>query len=502
MALSFKKILLNNIDSLLIAIAGFVFILMMAHYGGIGVSPDSIAYTSAAKSFITDGTFIQYDEMPYVDFPVGYPIFLSIFFKLFGTDFVHVGVYINASLFAALIFLCGYLINSFTYTSRLYKIVILICIALSPALLEIYSMLWSETLFIFLVVLFIAVLYQYINRLTITSLFIAAIIVAAVCVTRYAGISIIAAGGFVLLFAKHQSIKQKIIHILLYGAVACSMLIGNLIRNSLIEGHVTGAREKSLTGLFANITYFGRVLCDWFPFTFNHYAFAGVFGLIVILLLITAVLWHLISGKDKNTVEYITTVFATVYILFIIITATISRFETLNSRFISPAFVLLLLILSYWLNRLVVATKGGIKILCILVTIIVGAAFVWNEYKISYQSYDDLRGYGIPGYTDDEWKLSPTVQYIQSHKDIFSDEYEVYSNANDAVYFFTGHTAQQLPHKQALKETRDFYMEDHVYLVWFYLGDNPDLIPLNDILKNKPMKLVNQFSDGAVYRIE
>jgi hypothetical protein len=35
--------------------------------------------------------------------------------------------------------------------------------------------------------------------------------------------------------------------------------------------------------------------------------------------------------------------------------------------------------------------------------------------------------------------------------------------------------------------------------VWFNLGFDPDIIALKDILRNKSMKLVKQFSDGAVY---
>ena len=73
--LSVQKFWFNNIDAVFFALAGFVFILMLAHYGGIGISPDSVTYTSAAKSFIQTGKFIEFDEMPYIDFPVGYPVF-------------------------------------------------------------------------------------------------------------------------------------------------------------------------------------------------------------------------------------------------------------------------------------------------------------------------------------------------------------------------------------------------------------------------------------------
>lgn len=499
---SVQKFLFDNIDSIIPAIAGFVFILMLARYSGIGISPDSVAYTSVANSLATQGEFMQYDESPYVDFPIGYPVFLSIIFKFWGNNFVHAGAFVNAILFASVILACGLAMQRFTYTSRLYKTVILICIALSPALLEVYSMLWSETLFIFLSVLFIIAFHKYVQTANLSSLIIAAFITALMCVTRYAGICIIAAAGFILLFMQHKSVKQKIGHLLLFGVIACSLLAGNLIRNYLTDVYLTGEREKSLTSFTGNINFFGQVLYNWLPYAFNHHLPETIFGAMVIVLLAIAVLWHIITGKHKHSFEYIASVVALVYILFMIVSATLSRFEALDSRLFSPAFIPLLFVLAYWLNKLVVISKGWMKLLFIAINILMAVFFIWNEYTISYANYSDIKDYGIPGYTDDDWRLSPTVQYIKTHAGIFRADVEIYSNANDAVFFFTGHTAQQLPHKQFTKDINDFYTEDNFYVIWLNLGNDADLISLSDILKNRRMKLIKRFTDGAVYVTE
>ncbi len=494
-----QKFLFNNIDSILIATAGFVFILLLAKYGGIGISPDSVTYASVAKNLVSHGKFIEYDEMPYVDFPIGYPVFLSIFFKLFGNDYVHIGIYINALLFAVLILMCGIAMNRFTYTSRLYKIVVLLCIAISPGLLEVYSMIWSETLFVFLSVLFIITLHKYLNTLNISALIIAAFIVACICIVRYAGICVIGIGGFVLLFMKHRTIKQKFIHIILFGAIASSLLVFNLVRNFYAQGFLTGEREKSLTSLTGNFNYFGITLYDWLPYAFNHYLPETIFSIAVVLLLAAAVIWHLITKKDNTSFEYIAATFAFGYISFMILTATISRFEPLNSRLFSPAYIPLLWVLAYWLNKTITASKGWKRFLFIGFNVFMAIFLVCNEFIPSYGSYSDIKDYGIPGYTDDDWQLSPTVKYIQSSDSVFRSDFDIYSNANDAVFFFTGRSTQRLPHKQSPDEIKEFYDDDHFYIVWFNLGYDPDIVALNDILKNKPMKLIKQFPDGAVY---
>jgi hypothetical protein len=497
--ISVKKLLLNNIDTIFFALAGFIFILMLAHYGGIGVSPDSVTYTSAAKSFVETGKFIEFDEMPYIDFPVGYPVFLSIFFKIFGSDFVHFGAYINAVLFAALVLISGLCMQRFTNLPRLYKIVVLACIVFSPGLLEVYSMLWSETLFILLSVLFIAALYKYVHTVTVSSLITTAVIVALLCIVRYAGIAVIMAGGFVLLLMKHASLKQKILHLLLFGSISVSLLICNLVRNYYVQDYLTGQREKSLTSLHDNLTYFGTVIYDWLPDLFNHHLPELILGILIIVLLAAAVLWHVITKKDKNSFEYIAAVFAFVYTTFIIVIASISRFETLDSRFFSPAFIPMLLVLAYWLNKLVVSGKRWLRVLLICSNIAIAVFFIYTEFNSSFSSYSDIKDYGIPGYTDDDWRLSPTIEYLKAHSGDFRNGYEIYSNGNDAVFFFTNHLAQQLPHKQFPNDVRDFYNDDHFYLVWINLSEDSDYITLKEVLQHKSLKLVSRFQDGAIY---
>ena len=72
--LSLKK----NYDSLIAAAIGFIAILMFTHYGGIGISPDSIMYTSVARNINAGKWLLGYDEKPMVLFPVLYPIFLGL----------------------------------------------------------------------------------------------------------------------------------------------------------------------------------------------------------------------------------------------------------------------------------------------------------------------------------------------------------------------------------------------------------------------------------------
>ena len=139
------------------------------------------------------------------------------------------------------------------------------------------------------------------------------------------------------------------------------------------------------------------------------------------------------------------------------------------------------------------------KVAFIVMNIAIAVLLISAEFNNSYASYSDIKDYGIPGYTDDDWRLSPTVQFIRSHTNIFEPGVEIYSNANDAVYFFTKKHAQQLPHKQIPEEINDLLNEEAFYIVWFNLTDDSDDISLNYILKNRPMKVIKRLQDGVIY---
>src|ERR1700712_3178738 len=66
-----------NVDTLVAAAAGFVFMQLYCRHSGIGVSPDSVTYISSARHILQDFKFRAFDDLPVVDFPAGYPLFLA-----------------------------------------------------------------------------------------------------------------------------------------------------------------------------------------------------------------------------------------------------------------------------------------------------------------------------------------------------------------------------------------------------------------------------------------
>ncbi|MBB6272921.1 hypothetical protein HDF26_003381 [Pedobacter cryoconitis] len=492
----------KHLDSLFVSFIGFILILIYTKHSGVGISPDSIVYVSTARNIYEHGSWIEYSQKPMVDFPFFYPFFLSIITFFSRADVVGFSPYLNAAMFGGIIFCGGYLIGSFRESSRLYKITILLCMAISPALFEIYTMLWSETLFILLTILFIIAFKGYLRTYSMVSLLICALIAAIACVTRYAGITLIGTGLMLLVFDRSFEWRKKILHCAVFGLLSVSLLIANLVRNRLVSGELTGPREAGITSLRDNIFYYGKVICGWFPVLESYpaiYVLSSVFLFVVICIVFLRRSWF---AENYATAENCFTASFIVYTVFIIGVSTLSHFEQINNRFISPVFVPLLVITTCWIPGTLRKLALPLHITALASIGLVTIAFQFNELKKLYGMYEEARDYGIAGYADNSWKSSPMAGFLRQHQQLFKPGFEVYSNAAEAVYFNGKQTALSLPHNVDKKDVYEFFLKKGLYLIWFKTIDDPDLVSLKELHQRAQVIKQYSFKDGDIYFVK
>jgi len=493
----------NKIDSLVAAAAGFLIIFLFTRHGGIGIEPDSVVYITTAENFRNSGKLIDFTGSPLVIFPSFYPLFLSCIILLTGLNPLAFAPYLNAILFALIIYLSGYIMESFSLRSKWYKRAVLICIVFSPALLEVYSMVWSETVFILLLLLFLIAIKKYFQSYSNKALIIAAILASIASVTRYAGISVILAGILFLVLDMKMPVKQKIKHIVLFGLISPLLLIINLVRNFLANGTETGLREKSLVSFYSGMHDAGSVFNDWLHVLHNYYNGAAYTTIIIIILFLSYLcIKYFLHYKRITSYESMSAVFSLVYILFMIIIASVSRFEELNSRFFSPVFILLIWNCSSWIASSTKKISFLNKKIITALNICIFLVFMYGQLSANYETWDGVKDAGIPGYTEDQWKFSQTVNFIEKSPFLFRKGYSVYSDATDAVYFFTHRLGKFLPHKEDKNGIESFLADQHCYVVWFNDGEDSDLVGIDFITQVKKMKLLKQFDDGAIYEFD
>jgi hypothetical protein len=490
----------KNIDSLIAAVIGFIIIQLFTRNGGIGISPDSIAYISGARNLLDGNGFTEFSGSPLVDFPLFYPFFLAIIMFVTQTDIVVLGSVLNGLMFAGVIFLTGIIIEQFKYKTNWYKRILLVIMICSPSLIEIYTMLWSETLFILLILVFILFFKHYFRTHSYRSLIIAACMAALAFETRFAGITLLGTGCLLMFFDKNLKWSNKFKHISLFGSIGISLVAINLIRNTIERGNATGMRQKGITSLYKNVEYSGNVLSDWFTFKFEQQLFFEILAVAVMALFFVFFIRNFRHWKAYYSFENVNVSFFIVYVLFIIISSTLSRYEPINNRLLAPAFIPLLLIstsqIPKWraqlphkqLEWIFFAFSVGISF------VLIGSYIGVNRENLSFMNET-----GIPGYGGNIWTKSKLVHYLQEHEEVFKNDSEIYSNHCQAVYFLTNHAVMTIPERVYKDDVDEFKETDSCTLIWFYRDNNPDLLGLKEIHHYKKMKLVKSFSDGAIF---
>ncbi|HVB03588.1 MAG TPA: hypothetical protein VNE41_07690 [Chitinophagaceae bacterium] len=496
---SLPHFLKNNVDSFLAALAGIFIIYLYTLHSGIGLSPDSITYMSTAENLHTSGKLVDFSGYPVMEFPAGYPFFLAGLIYLTGHDPQWFAPAINAGLFALVILTSGWIMDRFTTTSTWYKRAILSCIVLSPGILEVYSMLWSETIFILLALFFFLALHRFLDKQDNKSLLGMICLAAMACVVRLIGVTLLATGIILILAYPGRRIIRKIRTACVLGAGGSVLLILNLVHNEIISGTLAGHREKSIRPFWENLHYFGSVLHDWLIFWNNSTALSICLTILVAGGLSLLAIQQVISRKHFGSQQQITLVFFAVYAITILIVSGISKFERIDSRLISPLFIPMLWGATSWIpaqwSRSTPIRRRWLMGGCLVLFL----GFQTNQLMADYANYDGIKDAGIPGYAEDSWQQSPTVQYLKQHIRGFHAGYTIYTDADDAIFFFTGEHAVLLPHKDSPGDIADFYADPHYYIVWFNDGYDPDLISMHNILAKEHPVVLASFVDGIIY---
>ncbi len=141
-----------------------------------------------------------------------YPPFYSFVLStlaMFGPDPIVIGHWLNEALFAANILLLGLilyeLLNKQFPAAKWMSLNSAGFVATSAGMIEIHTMAWSESLYILLQLVGLGLLANYFQRKSRLKLFFSNVIIGLARITRYAGVAIIGASVFGILFVSNNS---------------------------------------------------------------------------------------------------------------------------------------------------------------------------------------------------------------------------------------------------------------------------------------------------------
>jgi len=364
----------KNIVWYIVLTAGFLAILLIllsTSKFGPGISADSVAYMHAAKSLAEGKGFVYFGfNAPFIQWPPLFPSLLALA-ELFRVDIWVAANYLNAFILGLIIFISGLWLSR-NVRNGMYVLWGLGTLVFSVPLLYVSRYVWSEPLFILLLLLFIIEMEKYLKTQKFSFLLMAAIFAALACMTRYIGVVLILTGALAILL-QNRKLIYRFCSILVFGFISGLPLGIWAIRNYLLSQTLFGARTPSMYTLKQNIVLTIKALVSWvIPLAEMNVSLGyngtrllkiaiAAFCLIFAALLIWLVLKKRLliaksnekgSGQSKNLLSVLITpvLFVVIYIAYLIATATSVAFDSIDNRLLSPVFVPLIMIVTVILD--------------------------------------------------------------------------------------------------------------------------------------------------------
>jgi len=199
---------------------------------GIGLTPDSVIYISAAKSLL-EGQGLYVGGVPMTHFPPVYSLLIA-FGGLFTDDLISSTRWLHVFFYTANAFLFAYCIYVSTRRNFLAMVAGLLLFFSLPAVLIVHADALSESPFIFFSLLTFLLLYHSFATDRKIYLLFSALVMGLAIATRYVGIALLPPFIVGIFLFKKSTIKTKILTSLWSIAIAIIPITTWVIRNLIL----------------------------------------------------------------------------------------------------------------------------------------------------------------------------------------------------------------------------------------------------------------------------
>lgn len=489
-------------------LAGVALTLFSTAPYGIGMSPDSVGYLSAANNLPSSKSYTLFDGSPFVQWPPLYPTLLALF-KLTSIAPLDGARWLNALCFGCILIITSRWASSRLTFQPLARIAAIL-VPISPPLVWVSNWAWTEPLFILLTLICLLAFERYLQNHP-RALLGSAILAALACLTRYAGITLVISGLVLILFHRTSHPARWRVDAFAFAAISTAPLLVWLARNYFVSQTFFGERGGSEITLIENLTLALDTLSRWFlpaaAEDFRRVLFSAILGATAIV-----ILWQLRQNQNnEGTRAWIlpSTVFISIYTLYLVSSASTIAFDNIDNRLLSPVVVPLNLLIIFAADRLRVRIARYVpeKTANLLAFATVGFLFAFSlGYALAITRAIAKEGLG---YANPTWKNSATLALLREH----APSGVLYANEPEAVYVHTGLPAIRSPRKFIFASPHtpvdDFARLPHAvraepptHLVWFDHGGWNNLFTVEELQTILEMETIAQTSDGTIFRLK
>ena len=498
----------------IMAIGTAMILAALATRKGPGLSVDSVNYLATGINIANGDDWVVLTGKPLTIFPPGLPL-LAALGEVGGIGAELMLRIISIVSFGLIVGLGSRLVQR-VVPHRGVELGATAMLAVSPALLGVATMAWSEPPFIVVTLIFLFVLGDIWQRAALTATDVLRL--AGLCwmafILRYAGTALIAAAGVSMLIAIRPLDRRVLTRISAFGVLSMSFPILWMLRNYGADGTYMGNRSPSQDSIRVVAARTGAVFGDWavpmFDPSTRVLTVIGIVGVVLIMVGVVSVLRsdhdETAGGVQRGQLLACTT-FAIVYVSYFTVASVATSFEPNNSRYMSPVYVPGLALASAGLGALLNRPAGRRW------SVAVGGAAVLVWAGLLITTIGDVRdgftngiGYNADARTQSELAaVSAAIVRQAAPANVFSNEVS-------SLWAATG----LQPIKWAPRDVGfrgapavgelDAFVNDvrcspqATYLVYYLVG-NPRVVSLNEIRAVVDVERVAGAADGTLFRV-
>lgn len=490
---------------------------------GAGLSPDSVTYIGMAKLFERGVGIIDIGNgrgLATSHYPPMYPLVLSAL-NVRGVELRETARWLNVVLAGVNVLLVAAL--AWQATGRRGPALAAAALAAcSIALLELHAWVWTEPMFLTFMMTALLLLAAAISRPRSRALLVAAALAtAAAALTRYAGISLIAATALGVFLLRPGSLRQRLIDGVTFLLIAGAPLGLWMLRNAWFFSSASN-RQVRILGFDQNdADHLARTFNVWaLPLqrtTDINRAVIYVVPLLIALGIFGAAgagyLYRRRAAErrplagDSNaaaiTLRRLLALLAACYFALVALTICFLDSSTpFDTRILSPIHIAAIIGAIVISARIAVAGRLGTVIVCTLLVSAL-AAQVYTTRAWAIGAHDRGLGFAMR-----RWTQSPALRHVSR----LPEDVRIYSNAPELIEAHLERSALILPrpfnvstrsmthYEQSMSELAESLRASGGVVVWFNrVPRNDQYEPPKEIIRKLNLVRIARSKDGALY---
>jgi hypothetical protein len=480
---------------------------------GLGTSRDSAEYLFTSLSLARGDGFISFMGHPYVLWPPLYPMLLSLL-QIFGaTDPMRAALALQLITFIWIAALTAWLFSSLLPRNFALAFLGNAIVATGIPLTWLFQSAGSDYLFIALMLSMVYLCDNYTTKDRLRTLWLMILVSALAMLQRYIGITLLFTAAWVVFQYSRGMILERLKRAVLMGISVIP--VGIWARTLPVEAVI----RDNPSSFLENLYWFTFSTLSWFIPEAELYGHPvrlqfGMWGL-WLGALAGGLIIRRIRRKSKNVpaVTFPLFLFGIVYTVVLLAVASLSSFNSLDSRFVSPIFIPLVVLVLVTIETILSSDlvpvgigKTAIRLVMSIPPLIVLGLSGYRSV-VSMQLHHELGG----GYTSKEWHHNRAIEYWQSHEP--EAEYLAFSNYPAGVALQTWHVALSSPRRTAHPNAGEavipldtylpslFVPGKDSYIVWIEPNEYTHVYSVADLEEIAEIETLYEGADGGVYRI-